>query len=222
MINKRIVAINDTVHDQVQKLLPWFVVNTLKGEEQALVNQHLHVCPVCQADFAWQCKLQAVAPDTNDAPDVDRAFAKLRERIDAGDARSRAVNSQQGQGWLTWLSNPPRSWMQWSLAGQLAVIAVLVVVIVSAPDDPKEYRALGSGGSTGNQGNLVVSFKPETTEQTLRTIVNAAGARIVDGPTVTDAYLLQVPDEKLTATANTLRRDNHVTLAQPFHSAGQR
>jgi len=212
-MNKRIVAINDTVHDRVQKLLPWFVVNTLQGEELALVNQHLNVCPECQADFAWQCKLQAVPPAANSAPDVDRAFARLRERIDTG-----AVRPAPGSGWLDQFRNRQLPWMQWALAAQLLLIIGLVVLI-AVPGRQENYRALGN--RTPTHANLVVVFRPDTSELVLRELINAAGARIVDGPTVTDAYLIQVPDEKLPVTLSSLRHNPHVTLAQPLQAGGQ-
>ena len=82
-MNEHIVTINDSIHDKVQGLLPWFVVDTLTGKELELVNQHLNICAECQADFAWECKLQATPPVSDAIPDVDRAFSKLQARLDS-------------------------------------------------------------------------------------------------------------------------------------------
>lgn len=210
-MSKQILAINDNVHDQVQKLLPWFVVGTLRGEEQALVNQHLNVCAECQADFAWQCKLQTMEPTgeefSDGAPDIDRAFARLRQRIDTGNA-----TSTEKLSWFSSLGWTLRPWMQLALAAQLLLIVALVGFIAVPKNNPASYRALGAGAV--GSSNLVVVFSPDTSELDLRRMINAADARIVDGPTVTDAYLLHVPDDKVDTAFHTLRAEHQVTLVE--------
>lgn len=215
-MNGRIVAIDDSTHEKVQKLLPWFVVDTLTGEELELVNQHLHVCAECQADFAWQCKLQAIAPASDTHPDVDRALAKLRPRL--GVAVDKPRQRPMSGLFDRFLRGNPQ-WMPWALAAQFSVIIVLVAVIATPFGNIAAYRALGTNKDTG--GNMVVVFKPETREQDLRRILQHAGARIVDGPTVTDAYLLHVPEEKLNGTVHDLRVDPAVVLAEPLGSGGK-
>ena len=212
--DKRIVTINDTTHEQVQKLLPWFVVDTLRGEELALVNQHLHICPECQADFAWQCKLQATAPVSDVKPDVDRAFAKLRARIDTAQHKITQHKTKGSSlfGQLKPFSFGNRHWMQWALVAQFSIIIVLAFLIATPYGNFATYRALAA--NTSSSGNMVVVFKPTTSEQALRRILNHAGARIVDGPTVTDAYLLSVPEERLVTTLQSLRSDSEVVLAE--------
>jgi hypothetical protein len=216
-MNGRIVAINDSIHEQVQKLLPWFVVDTLAGEDLELVNQHLNVCAECQADFAWQCKLQATPPVGAVDLDADRAFAKLRRRLDEtpdGAGRRAAAPSAGFFG----LGNRP--WMQWALAAQLLVITGLAVLLATPYGNVAAYRALGANQDT--RGNMVVVFRPETPERELRRILQDAGARIVDGPTVTDAYLLSVPGEKLTGTLHDLRANAAVIVAESLRSTDRK
>ena len=52
-------------------------------------------------------------------------------------------------------------------------------------------------------------------------VVRASGARMVDGPTVTDAYVLSVPAAKATDALARLRAEPSVRLAQPL-AAGDR
>jgi hypothetical protein len=214
-MNKKIVAINDTDHDRVQKLLPWFVVDTLHGAELALVNQHLNVCTECQADFAWQCKLQAIEPASEVTPDVDRAFAKLRERIDV-----KKVHPKRQSGWFSQLGFANRPWMQWALAVQMASIVALVFLVAAPDGTVASYRALSSATTAGNvaDGNLIVIFKADTSEQELRRILNSVAARIVDGPTVTDAYVLHVSNDRLGATLRSLRANRNIILAESLTS----
>jgi len=215
-MSKQILTINQDVHDQVQKLLPWFVVGTLRGDELTLVNQHLNVCPECQADFAWQCKLQSIEPASDVvSPDIDRAFAKLRQRIDLGN-----TTSTDKLSWFRKWTRNAQPWMPLALAAQLLMIIGLLTFIAVPKENPASYRALGA--STDGSSNMVVVFRPETTEQDLRRTINAAGARIVDGPTVTDAYLLHVAPDNIEAALITLRADPHVTLIETLAAGGKK
>ena len=213
-MNKKIVAINESMHDRVQSLLPWFVNDTLREEDASLVNQHLNVCSECQADFAWQCKLRAIEPAVEGAPDVDRAFAKLRERIDA-----KQIQSKRTSVWFNQFRFKNSPWMPWALASQMLLIMGLVTVVATPDPTIATYRALAAN-STSN-GNMIVVFRPETSEQQLRRILNRANARIVNGPTVTDAYVLYVKDENLDATLRSLRADRAVVLAETLNSRGK-
>jgi hypothetical protein len=216
-MNGRIVAINDSIHEQVQKLLPWFVVDTLTGQELELVNQHLNVCAECQEDFAWQCKMQATPPAGAADLDADRAFAKLRQRLDETPDRAGRRPPASSDG-LFGLGNHP--WMQWALAAQLFVIAGLAVLLATPYGNVAAYRALGASQDT--RGNMVVVFRPETPERELRRILQDAGARIVDGPTVTDAYLLSVPGEKFTGALHDLRANAAVVVAESLRSTDRK
>jgi hypothetical protein len=213
-MDQRIVSINDSIHDKVQELLPWYVVDTLTGKELELVNQHLNICAECRADFAWQCKLQATAPVNKVNPDVDRAYAKIQARL--GPTQPEAappVLQLPGD-----VRRGGTQWLRWALAAQFFVIAGLATLLATPYGNVAAYRALGASQNTS--GNIVVVFRPEVSEGELRRILHAAGARIVDGPTVTDAYLLNVPEDKLPDALRDLRSDGAVMLAESLRAAG--
>ena len=111
-------------------------------------------------------------------------------------------------------------WMPLALAAQLLMIIGLLTFIAVPKENPASYRALGA--STDGSSNMVVVFRPETTEQDLRRTINAAGARIVDGPTVTDAYLLHVAPDNIEAALITLRADPHVALIETLAAGGKK
>lgn len=220
-MNKQVVPINESVHDQVNRLLPWFVANTLHGAERDLVSQHLNVCPDCQIDFALQCKLQSIEPLVDyaggDAPDVDRALAAMRRRIDLRQPSNQvAVDTRVRQGsvrmpgfGMTTFS----PWVSWALAAQFLLIVGLTVRLLALPDNPVSgYRTLGT--PTQSNANLIVSFKPDTAERDMRGLLRHAGARIVGGPTVTDAYLLQVPDDQVHAVRDELAAQPSIAIAE--------
>jgi hypothetical protein len=216
-MNGRILAMDKTIHEQVQTLLPWFVIDKLTGEELELVNRHLNVCAECQSDFTWQCKLQATPPDDEVELNVDSAYAKLLPRLMPAQAKVQRQSLWKKMGKL-WQGNS--GWMQLALAVQFSVIVSLTVLLASPEGNVAAYRVLGSNINT--IGNMVVVFSPTTSEQELRRIFHNAGARIVDGPTVTDAYLLNVPDEKLDGSLRDLRANRVVVLAESLRSGGKR
>jgi hypothetical protein len=195
-------------HEDAQQLLPWLLAGTLEGEELASVEDHVQSCPLCQADLAWERNLRAASPAAAPSIDPDRAFAKLLPRLEPPDARFGLVERFKRA-----LAANDNTWLRTLAAAQLGIIAALAVLLLS-PRDEANYRTLGA--ATQPQGNLVVVFDPRTPERELRRILKESGARVVDGPTVTDAYVLAVPAPRAANALRRLRSEPSVTLAQPL------
>jgi hypothetical protein len=53
-------------------------------------------------------------------------------------------------------------------------------------------------------------------ERQFRSALNAAGARLADGPTAAGAYVLSVSEDRREASLNALRARADVILAQPI------
>lgn len=193
-MNAHIVELEASVHNRVAKLLPWVVSDTLPATERRLVDDHLAVCAECRAELAWERKLQAVQPAAGAAPDMEGALARLMPQLEAGPQRPAAG----------------ARWMRWALAAQVLVIAALGAQLARQHDD---YRLLGGAARSAN---LVVVFRPETSERQLRAILNDSAAHVVDGPTVTNAWLLNVPPAGLGSAVARLRSEPAVELAEPL------
>ena len=224
-MSDHIVTLDTSTHQAVQELLPWFVTETLEGDEHALVQEHLQVCSQCQADVDWHRKLHAVGiPLPSAAPDVESALARLLPRLDAAPQMMPAARSTPivlvRSALAEFLRNLARGdgqWMRWALAAQFALIVGLTTMLASFSGNDAAYRVLGARSSAGN---VVVMFKPETSEQELRRILQANGARVVDGPTVTDAYLLSVPDAQVAGAVAALRSQHAVALVESLDNGG--
>ena len=209
----RIVRLDLATHQEVQQLLPWFVTATLAPDDLARVQEHLQDCKQCQADVDWQRKLCALAPAAGAKPDMERALAQLLPRL--GPQPFRPNHSTLAQRWRG-LANAGSGWMRWALAAQFAVIVGLALMQARPAADSAAYRVLSANGNA--RGNVVVVFKPETSERELRRILHASGARLVDGPTVTDAYLLKIADAQRTTAIARLRAEPSVVLAESLDS----
>jgi hypothetical protein len=198
-------------HKQARQLLPWLLAGTLEGAELAMVQEHLKSCERCRADLAWERKLRAAGQQCEPALDPDRALAQLLPRLGQQE-RTRSIPARLRSA----LAANENSWLRWAAAAQFGVIAVLALLLVRSGSDDASYRGLGAGERA--QGNLVVMFRPDTTEAELRRILRANQAYVVDGPTTLDAYVLAVPPSRAASTAQRLRAEPAVTLAQPLAS----
>lgn len=122
--------------------------------------------------------------------------------------------------WRTLAANEPR-WLRWAALAQCVIIAGLALLL-ARPEPEAAYHALGAdvGASalTPSSGNIVVIFAPGTAEQDLRRLLQAQDARIVDGPTVTGAYVLDIPAAGRVQALQTLRASPAVKLAEPLDS----
>jgi len=61
---------------------------------------------------------------------------------------------------------------------------------------------------------VAVMFDPGIKEADLRRIVLGAGARIVDGPSSTDVFVLEIPAERTARALEALRAEPEVRLAE--------
>lgn len=210
---------DESTHSQVQDLLPWYVVNTLQPDEKQLVQTHLQTCTACQDDLQWQLKLKSSEPAASTAADVDRALARLLPRLDT---QIQAIRTKDNN-LLTRLQSifksdgkTPMRWGMAVMAAQTAIIVGLLAHMALPGQDDSSYRVLGSGERSS--GNIVVVFKPETTVRDIQRIMSMNDARIIDGPTVTNAYLLNVADTRLTQSIKELRAEAGIELVESLGS----
>ena len=209
-------------HADVQSLLPWHVTGRLDASEQAAVEDHLRVCAECQADLVSERRLSAAFVG---APlEVEHGLARLQHRLPARVAkrpRQPALSFSAGtiptRGSVDWRTRGP--WIGAALALQVVLLALLVTIVPPFTRSAR-YHALGAG-SASVAANAVVIFRPDTSERRLRAMLRASHARLVDGPTLADAYVLHVPGAERAATLARLRALDEVVLAQPV-DAGER
>ena len=231
-------------HRAAQELLPWYAADNLSTDESQRVARHLQHCIICRRDLARERALLAAANDDDVMPpglDMDAALARLMPQLGAQDKSGDAGDSDDSNRptppatspavaplratlpwWRRAAANEP-SWLRWAAAAQ-CVLIVGMAAMLARPDaadtaNLPSYHALGNGAAPSG-GNLVVMFEPATTEREFRRILQRHGARVVDGPTVTDAYLLRVPDAERQRALEALRHDPAVRLAEALDENG--
>jgi anti-sigma factor RsiW len=200
-----------TEHLEAQDALPWLANGTLAGAELERVQAHVETCAHCRADLALLRTVHAAGPGPDLDVDPDRALAQLMPQLNAA---PEAPVPGLLQRWRNRMAANDRTWLRAAVALQFGAIAVLAALLARPSAQPDNYRVLGAAGANG-MARVVVTFRPDTPEAELRRIVRASGARIVGGPTVTDAWLVGA-DGKLDPVLARLRAEPAVTLAEPL------
>lgn len=204
----RVLQFESGVHKVVDALLPWYVNGTLTPEELDFVQKHLDGCGQCKQEAEWLRELQEACVTAESAPGGSAALSNLRRQLEA--RRPRRPDRALTRG---------GSWTRWGLAACLVVLAAFSVSVmrdsIVAP-----YRTLASPSSVAVKGSLIVVFDPATTEAELRRILRETGARLVDGPTQQNAYVLDVPSAQLDAATRALRSERSVILVERLSQEG--
>ncbi len=207
----RVVPLDPAAHKVADALLPWFVNGTLDGDERAFVERHVAECARCKHEAEWLRSLYAACVAGEASPGASRAFRKLRLRLEAPQGRSRSPSGP--------LRHRERRWTHWVIGAQLAVIAGLSTLWLQDADHASRYRTLGASNVASRSGAaLVVVFDPATSEAELRRVLREAQARVVDGPTQSNAYVLDVPPAQREHAMQVLRSERAVSLVEPLDS----
>lgn len=207
-----IVPLRPSEHDVVQQLLPWHVNGTLAAEETARVEAHLAECDDCRHDLAGERELAreiALLP-----LDVDEGWQAMATRLPG--------NSSNDTGRRLPLVSRAGP-VGWAVGGALAASVALALAIVGQQQPLAPSRTFHTLGSAGGavSGQVIVLFRPDTTEQQMRAILAAQGARMVDGPTAAGAYVLRIDGRRPADAIDALRQSSEVVLAEPIASDGR-
>ncbi len=207
-----VIPLRGDPHEQAQRLLPWYANGTLDADEAAWVETHLADCAECEADLRME---RALGRDDTVSPlDVDRGWTALREQMARPPVIRPAVAVEPPA--RRYLFRRPIA-LGWALAAQAAALVLFVGAgrLGTEPTPTPVYKALGTPRAAA-VGNIVVVFRPDTVERDLRQALTASGARLVDGPTASDAYILHVADTGRPAALSALRANSHVMVAEPI------
>lgn len=193
-------------HEQAEELLPWYATGELDAAEHALVEAHLAACARCQRQLVFERRL--VEEFQGFSPEVDSAWARLRERIDAP--------APDRDGWLARVLRDLKQLVTRPAVAALAAAQVAFVALAAAflPSLAPSYVTLGDRPAASSSPNVIILFRPEATEADMRDILRSSGAQLVGGPTAADAYLLTVPPKARPIALAKLQSNDDVIMAE--------
>jgi Putative zinc-finger len=205
----QIIQMPSDDHRDIQSLLPWFATGELEALERDRVQAHLDHCTECRAELESESRLArrvAELPADPGLPDATQGWTRLSRALDDEPARAGARQDARARRW----SGP---WLGWALAAQFCLLVVTCALLWRGP--LPSYHALGAAPVPA-AANIIVIFRPETPERELRNLLKSSGARLVGGPTASDAYLLRVAPAARAAVVARLRQESEIVLAEPI------
>lgn len=214
-MSDRIVHFDGRRHAEAERLLPWLVNGRLDDDERGWVELHVAGCSQCRSEVDALRSLQQSWRQADatraDVGAVDAGWRRMRAQLPRPAHASHAAA-------IPWRQRRSR-WLGWGLAAQAAVIAVLAIALWRQPSAPA-YHTLGATPPASN-GNLVVMFDPQLDEARMRGLLRASDARIVDGPNDAGAYVLAVPQARVTQVRDALRSAPGVMLVATLGPDGR-
>ena len=207
-MNGRVLHFESPDHREIDRLLPWYASGAIEPDQRDRVDAHLAECVRCQRELEW---LQSLPFDADALPaeteaDIEQALQRLRGRLDAGAGqRVRLSLHNAHRGWRR-----APVWTRWALAAQVALCCGLVAALLTQHTDAP-YHTLGAANpDSAAEARLAVVFDPSISLVRVNALLQASGARIVDGPTATGAYVLAAPRADADKALARLRADRGV------------
>lgn len=210
----RILPFTKDPHRETRDLIPWLITGRLELDEQARVETHLAACEECSLELSTE---RALAHDISELPIATGVgWAAMRDRLDTAARQTAFVPVPQ----------PPRHrftvrQIGTVLAAQAALLAAAVSITLRVEAPMAPYHALGSApAATG--GNAIIVFRPDARAGDISHLLKGSEARLVDGPTAANAYVLHIPDAERATALDHLRGDAAVVLAEPLDATALR
>ena len=219
----QILHLEPDPHAAVQRLLPWYLTGRLDTEEHDTVEAHLAQCPECRAELETERQWQLLQPGHGAQVDVEDGWARMRARL-AGDTTPPSIAAPTPaprlRNWIrpAWRAGPRLPLRAWAAPAMLSVALVVAMAWTLRPVTlAGDYHTLAAPAEAG--ATAVVRFRPDATEAQIRHGLKDSGARLVDGPTVSDAYVVRLPREHYAAALDKLRKEPGVALVEALESA---
>jgi anti-sigma factor RsiW len=209
----RIIPFTTDPHREARDLLPWLISGRLEPDERARVEAHLVACDECSRELAAERELAGAVAELPIATGI--SWAAMRDRLDEAAKQESIIPAPLVR------RRVPLRHIGIFLTAQAALLAAAVSITLHTAAPVAPYHALGSAPAAA-AGNAIVIFRPDVTESEMRRLLKDSDARLVDGPTAANAYVLRLPDATRGRTLEHLRKEAAIVLAEPLDAASLR
>ena len=222
------------LHARARLIIPWLVNGSLSAEAEPAVSEHIASCPQCQQDYEEQ--LQVCEAMRAEGPLVfaaESSYQKLLARMEDPQANSAQATAPEPRLGVTGLRRP-RTMRQFratpAVVRWLAAAVILQAFALglgawawqsSGANSDARYQTLSSTLPSYDSGPRVrVLFRTDLSMGALQSVLQGAGAHIIDGPADGDVYTLgfaQPPGSRaaLEKRVAGLRANPAVLFAEP-------
>jgi hypothetical protein len=235
------VITENSAHDEVSLLLPWYVNGTLGSRQKALVNEHVRSCIACRRELATECRtLDAFRNESPLDHSVIAGFERLHCRITARTAphSRRSVSAAAGSAW-TRVLDVARTFTGARLRTALVAVPLAAIAIafglrqipqLQSPDRVyvdtgtasavDGYQTLSSPiAGVANPDDVQMIFTRGTSIEAIEGLLESLPAKIVDGPNSAGVYTVRLLDvsaeSERQAAILALRDRQEVFFAEP-------
>ncbi len=192
-----------SLEDEMAALLPFYITGRLGLRDQMRVEQWINDDPRGRKALENAYADQRASIDANEAINSPPgALGRLLKDIDAEPAQawSNYVGGNMASWIMSWLSVIP-STLTWGAVAALLLVTVVQSSLLITRGTDKPFEIAG-GETTGpaleNRKGLTafIRFAPNTGIDDISTLLNEAGAMIIDGPRARNAYVIRLREDK--------------------------
>jgi hypothetical protein len=186
-------------------LLPWFANNTLREVDRQLVANHLDACSRCRTELheLAQLRTRLAAVYAAEPKPSSRIAQSVLNRI-AQETCSQQKVSTKREHWLDRLDSWVRSLLapRWvpSLVALVLLSQLGLLLWATMPQIQPEQVTSRSIATPAVR--FSVTFQERATEEHIRSMLKTVQGRVIDGPTPTGTYVIEV----LAGDAETIRK----------------
>ena len=193
----KLLSKRSTLHARAELIIPWLVNGSLPAEEPAL-REHVATCPECREDYEEQLRVRtAMRAEGPLVFAAEPSYQKLLTRIQnpeagrepfAADAEPDAIPATLPIR----RTSPAVRWLAAAAIVQAFAIGVGAWMLhSSSAASSAPYATLTSASPSYESGPRVrVLFRTDLSVAGLQTLLQGAGAHIIDGPADGDVYTL--------------------------------
>lgn len=157
---------------ELEELLPWYVNDTLTGDEAEKVREYLQDNERAAADVEVLRQVRDTVKSRDFGSPGELGLRRLKATID-GESRNSGSAFAAGRWWRP------------AMAAAVLVIAVQAGLLLDARRGGDTYEPAGEAAATPT---IQVRFKPGATERDIRRLLNELDIEIVQGPGSVGVY----------------------------------
>ena len=187
------------LHTRAELVIPWLANGSLAAEAEPLVRQHIATCPECREDYEEQLRVcQAMRAEGPLVFAAESSYQKLLARIQNPETGRElpAATAAFPPAEATYAVRRPSPAVRWLAAA--AIVQAFAIGLgawmwhsSSTTVSGARYVTLTSTSPSYNSGPRVrVLFRTDLSIGALQTVLQGAGAHIIDGPADGNVYTL--------------------------------